>query len=148
MLSIIKAMDERERIVHLLAKLLLLSTDTKIDALTIVRYYKARFQIKFLFRDAKQSTGLVHCQARNQKALDFHWNTALSAVNLAKWQEKRCAQKVRFSLDSYKQRHGNEHLLELFSQRLGLDLTFVKSHPAYPDLCNYGVILPRNCPEC
>ena len=31
----------------------LFSTDTEFDAKTIFRYYKARFQIEFLFRDAK-----------------------------------------------------------------------------------------------
>ena len=121
---------------------LLFSTDTQLDARTIVGYYKARFQIEFLFRDAKQGAGLNHCQARNAPALDFHWNLALCAVNLAKWREKRCTQKKRFSLASCKQRLGNEQLLELFSRGLGLDLNFVKSHPAYQHPCNYGVILP------
>ena len=34
---------------------LLFSTDLSLNAKTIVRYYKARFQIEFLFRDAKVS---------------------------------------------------------------------------------------------
>ena len=59
---------------------LLFSTDFEIDAHTIVRYYKARFQIEFVFRDAKQGTGLTHCQARNAEAIHFHWNAALTAL--------------------------------------------------------------------
>jgi IS4 transposase len=47
----------------------LFSTDTELDALTLYRYYKARFQIEFLFRDAKQFTGLNDCQARSEPAL-------------------------------------------------------------------------------
>ena len=35
----------------------LTSTDVKWDAHTLLRYYQARFQIEFLFRDAKQFTG-------------------------------------------------------------------------------------------
>jgi hypothetical protein len=119
---------------------LLYSTDLDLSAADIVRYYKARFQIEFLFRDAKQGAGLNHCQARSAQALHFHWNAALCAVNLAKWQEPLRAHGQTFSLASCKQRLANQHLLDVFSAGLGLNLTFVKSHPAYTDLCNYGVI--------
>ena len=56
----------------------LFSTDVDLDALTLYRYYKARFQIEFLFRDAKQFTGLTDCQARSQAKLDFHFNASLT----------------------------------------------------------------------
>ena len=46
---------------------LLFSTDLTLDALAIVKYYKARFQIEFVIRDAKQYTGLMDSQARNSK---------------------------------------------------------------------------------
>ena len=36
--------------------------DKNLDAKTIVTYYKARFQIEFIFRDAKQFTGLSDAQ--------------------------------------------------------------------------------------
>jgi len=39
----------------------LFSTDTQLDALSIYQYYQARFQIEFLFRHAKQFTGLCDC---------------------------------------------------------------------------------------
>jgi len=55
-----------------------------LDALTIYRYDKARFQIEFLFRDAKQFTGLTDCQARSQAKRNLHFNASLSAVTLAK----------------------------------------------------------------
>ncbi len=42
----------------------LFSTDLSLDANTILWFYKTRFQIEFLFRDAKQFLGLNHyCQA-------------------------------------------------------------------------------------
>ena len=41
----------------------LFSSDTDLDAQTLYRGYKARFQIEFLFRDAKQFTSLSACQA-------------------------------------------------------------------------------------
>jgi hypothetical protein len=40
--------------------------------------------IEFLFRDAKQFTGLSDCQARSKAKLDFHFNASLSAVTFAK----------------------------------------------------------------
>ena len=67
----------------------LFSTDVDLDALTIYRYYKARFQIEFLFRDAKQFTGLTDCQARSQAKLNFHFNASLSAVTLAKLEARQ-----------------------------------------------------------
>jgi len=121
---------------------LLFSTDLQLSARDIVRYYKARFQIEFLFRDAKQGTGLNDCQARSENALQFHWNAAFCAVNLAKWQEAQHNHKNSFSVASCKLRHSNENLLEVFSHKLGLDWMLIKSHPAYPDICNYGAIQP------
>ena len=42
----------------------LFSTDLNLDGQTIYVYYKSRYQIEFLFRDAKQFTGLTQCQAQ------------------------------------------------------------------------------------
>jgi hypothetical protein len=120
----------------------LFSTDLTLSGRDIVRFYRARFQIEFLFRDAKGSLGLNDCQARNSKALEFHWNTAFCALNVAKWQEAQRSETGRFSAASCKQRCSNEHLLKVFSGRLGLDWTRIKSHPAYHELCNYGAITP------
>ena len=58
------------------------STDTTQHAEEIVRYYRLRYQIEFVIRDAKQHTGLTHCQARSQKKLDFHLNMSVTMVNL------------------------------------------------------------------
>jgi transposase len=40
---------------------LLFSTDIHLLPEQIVEYYQARFQIEFIFRDAKQFTGLSDC---------------------------------------------------------------------------------------
>ena len=80
------------RIVYLLNKstnsnryAVLFCTDLELDAYSIYLYYKSRFQIEFLFRDSKQFTGLADCQARDLTKLDFHFNSSLTALNLAKW---------------------------------------------------------------
>lgn len=122
------------------SRALLFSTDVDLSATDIVRFYKARFQIEFLFRDAKTSMGLNHCQARRSNAIDFHWNTSLTAVNLAKWLEGRPAEIGVFSAGSCKQKSANQHFLDTFITSLGLDLTLIKCHPAYQNACNYGVM--------
>ena len=44
---------------------LLFSTDIEQDPKEIYQFYKLRFQVEFIFRDAKQFTGLADCQARD-----------------------------------------------------------------------------------
>jgi hypothetical protein len=50
---------------------LFFSTDTSLSGIDIFLFYKSRFQIEFLYRDAKQFTGLEHCQSRSETKLDF-----------------------------------------------------------------------------
>lgn len=45
---------------------------------------RTRFQLEFVFRDAKQFTGLTHCQVRNKEAMAFAFNASLSSVNVAR----------------------------------------------------------------
>ena len=40
-------------------------TEAGMSAKDIFEIYRTRFQLEFVFRDAKQFTGLTHCQARN-----------------------------------------------------------------------------------
>jgi Transposase DDE domain len=126
---------------------LLFSTDLDLDAELILQYYKARFQIEFIFRDAKQFTGLCDAQTRQPQTLDFHFNASLTALNLAKYEDQLCAiqgnQKQSlspFSMASYKRVAFNDHLLERFISMLELNPTLIKSHPNYQNLRSYGII--------
>ncbi|WP_416673821.1 transposase [Egbenema bharatensis] len=124
---------------------LLFSTDTNLHAKQIFTYYKARFQIEFIFRDAKQFTGLSAAQTRHPKRLDFHFNASLSALNLAKYDAQTRhpqdnADPVPFSMASYKRMAFNDHLLECFIRQLELDPTSIKSHPNYQNLRSHGII--------
>jgi Transposase DDE domain len=85
---------------------LLFSTDVSLSAQTIYRYYKARFQIEFLFRDAKQFTGLSDCQARSASKLRFHCNASLSPVSFAKLEARQHSDwpQAPFSMASLKRR--------------------------------------------
>lgn len=60
------------------------STDCSMSAKDMIDIYRSRFQIEFLFRDAKQFTGLCHCQSRDTRAMDFAFNLSLSAINVAR----------------------------------------------------------------
>ena len=121
----------------------LFCTHLELDAYSIYLYYQSRFQIEFLFRDSKQFTGLADCQARDLTKLDFHFNASLTALNLAKLdavQQHNCSTNLVFSMASYKRRALNHHLLERFIDKLDLDPTFIKSHPNYSNLYDYGAI--------
>lgn len=129
----------------------LFSTNVELSAQHLYRYYKARFQIEFIFRDARQFCGLADCQARGPEALDSHVNASLMALNLAKfdWQEHyREQQRSGFSMASYKRLVFNHHLLERFIAYFELDPSLIKSHPNYQTLLNYGAITYSFCPEC
>jgi hypothetical protein len=121
----------------------LFSTDMALPALTIYRYDKARFQIEFLFRDAKQFTGLTDCQARSQAKLHCHFNASLTAVSLAKLttQQQPHGDDGPFSMASLKRRAFNQHLLDRIIDHLADGASLEKYRPAYESLCNYGTII-------
>ena len=127
---------------------LLFSTDIELAAETIYRYFKARFQIEFLFRDAKQYTGLGDCQARRQESLDFHFNASLTALNLAKidaYLSFDYDADTPFSMVTQKMVYFNEHMLEKVFSILDLDLSLMKCNPDFDALRTYGAIAPAGC---
>jgi IS4 transposase len=136
------------RIVYLVKKIgkkvhtaLLFSTDLQLLAKEIYQFYKARFQIEFLFRDAKQFTGLNDCQALSRQALNFHFNAAMTALNLMKLEDRlqgSYEQRHVISIASWNIRNANAHLLERFSSWLGFDFKSIKYRMGFDDLCNYG----------
>ena len=87
-----------------MARKLFFSTDLSQTGDKIVAYYQSRFQIEFLYRDTKQHTGLTNCQARSKNKLDFHFDAALTAVNLANhdWLSTKGKEDKPFSMSDYK----------------------------------------------
>lgn len=123
--------------------IVLASTDLALDGHKLVELDVARFQIEVLFRDSKQFTGLTDCQSRAESVLDFHFNAALATLNLARAEELRAQPTLKphvFSMASWKQRHFNERLLDVFIDNLALDPMWVKNHPSYEELSTYGAI--------
>ena len=70
------------------------STDLDMSGRDIIGYYRTRFQIEFCFRDAKQFTGLNHCQARDLRKLDFAFNASMASVNVAKIMRNEYVAKI------------------------------------------------------
>jgi Transposase DDE domain len=123
----------------------LFSTDTELSSDKILLYYKLRFQIEFIFRDAKQFTGLCDCQSRKQARLDFHFNASLAALNLAKLDMKLSQETdspivlpLSLSMATYQRQAQNRYFLELIISMLDLDQTLIKSHPNYEKLLQHG----------
>ena len=120
---------------------LLFSTDLVFSGAEILELYELRFQIEFLFRDAKQFTGLTDCQARDQRALHFHFNAALSAVNLAKLDllsQQPPTQPFVFSLGTYIHRSFGHHLLSRLLSNSALDPTCKKVDAAFNHALAFG----------
>jgi len=118
-------------------------TDLTLDARTIVRYYHGRAQIEFLFRDAKQYTGLQDCQARDQHRLHFHVNAALTTLNLAKAEQLKAhndSAPFSFSMASVKARSFNEQYLRLIFSILEVNPEMIKKSITYQKLRDYGAI--------
>jgi len=119
---------------------LIFSTDTKMNALEVLEYYHCRFQMEFNFRDAKQATGLNHCQARDLDKLHFHFNTSLTTVNIAKimhLNDKNKAGKP-FSIADYKLLYHNAFLLNRFIEAFGIKPKTLKSHHHVKELLYFG----------
>jgi len=119
------------------------STNTNLDGLRIYRMYKVRFQIEFVFRDAKQFTGLSQCQARSENKLHFHFNTSLSAVNIAKATQHLSQPKEQrkpFSLADIKTENFNELMLNLFLSKFQINHNEEINQKAIEDIRKYGLI--------
>ena len=119
------------------------STDLSMSGADILIYYKSRFQIEFLYRDAKQFTGLEHCQSRNEKKLDFHFNSALTAVSLAKAAHHLSlpeGERRAFSMFSLKVQYFNELLLKRFFSMFGISPNKQKNKSKYLELREFGKI--------
>lgn len=86
---------------------------------------------------------MTDCQVRDLIKPDFHFNSLLTVLNIAKsdsvGRHNYSIDSV-FSMASCKRRALNYHLLERFIDKLDLDPTLIKSHPNYLELFDYRAI--------
>jgi hypothetical protein len=114
----------------------LASSDTELEAMQLVKYYRLRFQIELIFRDAKQHAGLTHCQARSKQKLDFHLNMSLTAVSLGRASILLSKQKI--SMNSFIRRAYNRWLTTKLLSKLGLNSKFDLNHPRIQQVIRIG----------
>ena len=122
---------------------LLFSTHLALGALAIVKYYKARFQIEFVIRDAKQYTGLMDSQSRNSKAINSHLNISLMALNTLKIEgvlSKNLLKKSVISTASWKRIKSNESYMEFIFSKLETDRDDEKYNKIFDELRYYGFV--------
>jgi hypothetical protein len=120
---------------------LFFSTDMTLSGCDIYCYYKARFQIEFLYRDAKQYTGLEHCQSKSETKLDFHFNTALTTVNVAKavyHLSQPTESRTPFSMADVKTEYSNEMMWNLIISKCGICPHSPKLKSAREFVINFG----------
>ena len=113
------------------------STDTGMSAKDIFEIYRTRFQLEFVFRDAKQFTGLTHCQARNSKALSFAFNASLTSVNIARAFAR--LQGMDLSVGSTKTLLHNAAMVERFISMSGKHADMRFNNTDFKELLFYGV---------
>ncbi len=112
-------------------------SDLELSADTIVAYYRLRFAIEFLFRNAKQHLGLNHCQSTKEKRLAFHFQAVMMTLNLCLL-ENRLKDKTIFSLQDIKTDYFNVHWLQTIVSNLDLNAELIEMHPNYPKLLRMG----------
>jgi hypothetical protein len=121
---------------------ILICTDTELDAMSVYKYYTLRFQIEFLIRDGKQFTGLEDCQARSEKKLEFHFNTSLTTVAVAKGAFHLAlpdASERSFSMHDVKVLAFNQLFLKRIFSNSHFDLSSRKMRRVYREACEFGL---------
>ena len=122
--------------------IILVCTDLQNPPLPIIQRYSDRFQIEFLFRDAKQHTGLNHAQTRQPKRLHYHFNLSFAAVNLGR-ELLQDPENPLQSLNDLKRLAYNERFLEILKQLTPLDLDSQLSPEQIQQITQWGFIYPE-----
>jgi hypothetical protein len=127
------------------AEVFLCSTDLELNTLKIYQFYTARFQIEFIFRDAKGFTGLADCQSRDSRRINYHFNASLTALNFARLrdtQNQKTAQTNHpFSMTNLTREYHVEIVINRIFSMLGFDLTLIKSHPNFQKALAFGNVM-------
>ena len=121
----------------------LCSTNLEHEPEQIVKRYRERFQIEFVFRDGKQHTGFCDAQVRSGKGQEHHSNLSLLAVTQLRlidryWQNKRACRVC--SLSSWKRWLYNDLFLRRLISAFELESKVDLSSDACKDLLSVGAI--------
>lgn len=120
---------------------ILFSTDLNLSPDKLLLYYRQRFQIEFLFRDAKNFAGLEDCQARSESKLHFHVNASLTTVSMAKvlhYLNVPKQERLSFSMADVKVMYFNQFITDFIFSKLALDLSCEKYRSLYEECLGIG----------
>jgi len=126
-----------------ITKKIYFSTNLEREAIQLLEYYRLRFQMEYLFRDAKQHKGLEHFQARSKNKLDFHFNASLTAVSIAKVISRNGHKKntrTKVSVSDVKTEMQNRNMISRIFSMYRIDRKLIKISNRYRDLLNFGKI--------
>jgi len=96
--------------------------------------------MELIFRDAKQFTGLEHCQSRSEKKLNFHFSASLTSINIAKIILRKDAKKddsISLSVGDLKIRLQNRNTLYRIFSIYGFDHKLIKINQPFEDILNF-----------
>ena len=121
----------------------LFSTNPEMPASEVTECYRARFEMEFPFRDAKQFAGLMDSQSRSEQALGFAWNASFLTVSLARAEQlvafKGDVKDFVFSMEDSKRRAYNELFADRIIRLLPTNLSFDKCLALVENALNLGV---------
>jgi Transposase DDE domain len=132
MLKIVVLLDTKTNKYVVLA-----SSDINLDARLLVKYYQMRFNIEYIFRDAKQFMGLNNCQARDENKLDFHLNASMSAVNLARIIINQNPE-YNNSMTNFMRRNYNQKFVEIIKTKLSKIADLDLNNPIWNQFIKWG----------
>jgi hypothetical protein len=134
----IESIDDKGK--HISHKIFM-STNLQRDGLQILKYYKARYQMEFNFRDGKQYTGLSDCQARDKEKLNYHFNASLSSLNIAKTIARNGIDKeqpIHISIHDVMTELSNKLMLDLFFSNFEINPHLIKNKELIAKFLNFG----------
>ena len=138
-----------------MAHVVLCSTDMTLPAEQIRALYSARFQLEFVFRDAKRASvvigavlpkkqygGLTTGQLRSRQGVENHWNASFFSLSLARaalvleeaGRTGRPASRRMCSVEDTKRHAFNALFAQRILANLGLSQRFaeLQNHPFRP----------------
>ena len=119
------------------------STNLNRCAKKILKYYQARYQMEFIFRDAKQYAGLEQGQGRSKNKIDFHFNASLTSISIGKVIVRDGIDKeesIPISMQDVKTELQNRNMLFRIFSIYGFSHSLIKINKNYKDVLNLGKI--------
>ena len=126
------------------SKKMFYSTNLNRCAKDILKYYLARYQMEFVFRDAKQYTGLEQFQGRIENKLNFHFNASLTSISIGKGIARNRVnmnESIPISLQDVKIVLQNRNMLFRICSIYGISHKLIKINHIYRQVLNLGKIV-------